>query len=486
MARLFPTLLAGGTLLLAAGCTVGPDYHRPEVASATTFRAAAAEQGRGAAPAPAAETWWRGFDDPLLTRVVERALAANLDIAQALARLDQAAVAARLARADLLPAGAVDGGAGVSRGSLEGADGASLRQPGVDRVQDFYSLGAAASWELDLFGGERRGLEAAQAQAEAAAAGVGAARVTVAAEAADAYLQARTLQNRLDILTQQVANQERLRELVRLRLERGIAARRELDQVETLLSQSRAGLPAVRAGLEAQLNRLDVLMGAVPGTWRAELAASQPLPRAPRIAGLDDATALLRQRPDVVAAERQLAAANARIGEATAEYYPKFSLSALLGFDSLSAGNLLTAGGLQAQGLLGLRWRLFDFARVDAQVAGAEAGTREALAAYRQSVLRAAEDVETAIVALVESEAQARELENSVASAERARLAVHDAYAGGAVSVIEVLDAERQELAAEDGLVQARGQAVRAAVRSFRALGAGWTPDPTQVATASW
>jgi outer membrane protein TolC len=232
-------------------------------------------------------------------------------------------------------------------------------------------------------------------------------------------------------------------------------------------------VPPLRIGLEAQSNRLDVLLGAQPGTYAKELAVAAEIPNAPSVDPADPSN-LLRRRPDVIAAERRLAASNARIGSAISEYYPKLSLSALLGFESLSSQNLPTAAAFQPQAMAGLRWRLFDFGKVDAEVDQAKGANAEVLARYRASVLRATEDVENALTALAQSAEQGQELSRETASLTRARDTAEEAYRGGAVSLIDVLDSDRQLLIAQDDLARVKADTARSAVSSYRALGGGW------------
>jgi len=466
-----------------AGCaTVGPDYHAPASALTQPFGHADALAARPAAlPAPALDAWWNGFDDPELTRIVERALAQNLDLAAALARVDQARAAAAHADADRLPQGSLDAGAARQRQSLRSPLGELARHaPGYDRDNTLLDVGAGASWELDLAGGLARGAEAARADVQAAEAERLGVRVSIAAEAADAYFRARGAQERIALAQEQVHTSEGLLQIIQWRLDDGLSNLREKAQAESVLAQARATIPPLRAELERQFNRLDVLMGAQPGTWAAELrtaVAARDTLRVPAIggyAGPDGPAEVLRRRPDVIAAERRLAASSARIGEATAAYYPKVSLSALLGFESLGAPGLFSADAFQPTAALGLRWRLFDFGRVDAEVAQAKGANAQALAAYRQSMLRAAEDVENAVVTLVELEAQSRELRTEVDAHAAARESAQEAYKGGAVSLIEVLDEDRQLLAARDELARTNVDDARAAVATFRAMGGGW------------
>lgn len=458
------------------GCVVGPQYRGPPAAKLEAFHNSAAVDGRqvGTAP-PAVETWWTGFNDPALTRIIEHALDQNLDLAAAIARVNQSRAAAREAGAQLLPSGTAIGSATPLRQSLNSPVGTVARHlPGYDRNQTLYDADVGAQWEVDLFGGLRRGAEAARDEAEAAEAQQLGVRVSVVADAADAYFQARGDQARLAIAQSQVETDNRLLELVHLRFARGAAAEKEVAQAEALLAEARATLPPLRTELEAQLNRLDVLMGAQPGTYAGELSQPAGIPSAPALPPNQNASDLLRRRPDIIAAERRLAAANARIGVAVAEYYPKVSLSALLGFESLSSGQLFNSASFQPEATAGLRWRLFDFGRVDAEVAQANSVNAQALLTYRQAVLRATEDVENAFMSLAELEVQTRELATEVDALARARDASQQSYLAGASSLTDVLDADRQSLVAQDQLARTRADTDRAAVMSFRALGGGW------------
>jgi NodT family efflux transporter outer membrane factor (OMF) lipoprotein len=462
--------------LALAGCVVGPQYKGPPTAHLSDFHNSAVVANRQTeTPAPPLETWWTGFQDPVLTRIIERALEQNLDLAAALARVDQARAAAREAGAQLLPTGDAIAAVGQQRQSLNSPIGTIARHlPGYDRNQTLYDADVGALWEVDLFGGLRRGAEAARDEAEAAEALQLGVRVSIVADAADAYFQARGDQARLAIAQSQVETDAHLLDLIRLRFSRGAAAEKEVAQAEALLAEARATIPPIRTALEAQLNRLDVLMGAQPGTYAAELSQPAEIPNAPAIAPGQNASDLLRRRPDIIAAERRLAASNARIGVAVAEYYPKLSLAALLGFESLDSGRIWKAESFQPQAIAGLRWRLFDFGKVDAEVAQANSASTQALLQYRQAVLRAAEDVENAFMTLAQLELQSHDLENEVDALARARDASQESYLAGASSLTDVLDADRQSLAAQDELARTRADTDRAAVMSFRALGGGW------------
>jgi NodT family efflux transporter outer membrane factor (OMF) lipoprotein len=464
--------------LAAAGCAVGPTYRPPAAVLTRPYLAAPPPAPPGLA-APALEAWWRGFGDPELTIVVERAAAGNQDIAQALARLRQSQALARAAGAALLPAASADAqGQGV-RQSFEGPLGSIGRHlPGFRRDTGLYDLGAQASWDIDVFGGLRRGREAAVADARGEAARAQAVRLAVIADAADAYLSVRAAQGRLDVARRQAATEADLVGLLARQADQGVAPERELRQTRAALEAVQATIPPLMDALETSLNRLDVLMGAQPGTWRAELTAPSPVPSPPVLALSDGPADLMRRRPDVLAAEQRLVGANAKIGQAIAEYYPKVTISGLVGVESLDAGALLTPAALQAVGGGALRWRLFDFGRVDAEVARARGAQAEALAAWRATLLRASEEVEDAVVDLVQDQARARALERQIAELTIARRQAEEAYEGGVISLVEVRDADRDLLAAADQLAVAREGAAKAAVAAYHALGGGWTPKP--------
>ena len=471
---------AGATALLLGGCAAGPRYVAPVSSAPPAFVGGLAVEARSSAAEPGdLVNWWRSFRDPLLTSLVERALAQNLDLQQASARVLQARAAFKNANAALLPSGQVSGQAGEAYQSLAtpiGRIGSAF--PQFERATETYELNLGASWELDLFGGRDAARDAARADWQASAAGAVAARLAVAAQTADTYIAIRTLQGRLAVAREQAATQLQLVDLIALQYRKGIAAELQLRQAEGALAQVRASVPALQNELDMAMNALDVLIGVQPGTTRPEFAAEAPIPAPPAISTAGGPAALLRRRPDIIAAERTLAASNARIGVAVADYYPKFSLSGLLGSATMAAGGLFSGGATQANGVLGLRWRLFDFGRVDAEIKAARGRNAEALAAYRLTVLRASQDVENAFSTLVQQEARSAALMQAETSLTRARGASLAAYKGGVASLIEVLDADRRLLEARDGAIQARAAASRGAVASFRALGGGWDAAP--------
>ncbi len=456
-----------------AACAVGPDYRRP-ADGLTALSVPAALQG-DPRPAPPLARWWLGFDDAELTRLIARGEAQNLDLAAVLARVEQARAAARAAGARLLPSLDMSNQVAREHQSLESPLGELASQfPGYSRDATQTDLDLAASWELDLFGGLARQREAALAEAEAAvAAGLGQ-RLTLAGEIAESYLALRTDQTRLGLLDRQVAALSEVLALVRQRYQRGLSARREVEETEAALIEARAARPLLEMDRAAQMNRLAVLVGVQPGQLTAELSAPAPLPHPPAVKAEVRPADLLARRPDIIVAERRLEAATAGIGAALSDYYPKFTLQGVAGYESLHGRDLIKASTFQPLLAAGMNWRLFDFGAVDAEVAAAKGARAEALARYRQSLLRAAEDVENALTAVAALRRRQEDLTRRAADLAQSRDSVRAAQVRGLASLADLRLADSRSLRAEDDLAEARGREARAVVAAFRAMGGGW------------
>lgn len=454
-------------LLLAlalAGCgalpAVGPDYRAPAPELPDRW-----STGKAAAPDDPA-SWWRRFGDPDLDRLVDRALAGNLDLELAAARLRQARAARSQAAGAYFPT--IAGGVSASR-----THGASSLQSSSDRT--LYDAGFDASWEIDLFGGTRRAVEAADADLAARRADAEAARVSLVAEVVQNYIDLRSDQQRLAIARANLATQDETLQIVEWRERAGLANRSDVEQARANREQTRAGLPDLEIGVAGALNRLDVLLGAAPGTLRGELAAGRPLPEVgPEVAAGIPAD-LLRRRPDLVAAERTLAAETARVGQVLAQRFPALSLSAAFGWQAYRLGDLGAAGSGTRSLAGSLAATLFDGGRLRAAVAVQDAVQEQAMISYRNSVLTALEEVENALAA----HAAARErLAARQAAAEAAREAARLSrrmYESGLADFQKVLDTERTRLSAEDSLALAEASRLASVVKLYKALGGGWT-----------
>ena len=468
------TLLIGASLI--AGCTTQAAYKTPDQLLSGNYTSQANTSLTSPPTTLKLEAWWEGFNDPVLTELIEKALKENLDLAQAFARVEQSKAGNDAALAALLPSAHISGQAARSHQSIETPLGQVLNSsPKFNRNGNAYELNLAASWELDLFGSLREQRQGAIAEYQASEAAAVATRLTVEAQTANLYITIRGLQTRLEIAEKQVKTQEALLEKAKLLLSKGLLAEYQVHQAEGSLSQARAALPLLQTRLDAAMNGLDVILGVQPGTTRPTLLAATPIPTAPRIDHIGAPADLLRRRPDLIVAERKLAAANARVGVAVKEYYPQFSISALLGnATAISSKNLFTSGAEQSAGVLGLRWRLFDFGRINAEINQAKGQAAEAIANYKQSALRATEDVENAVSGVINSDTEVTTLTAGEVSIASARQSSYMAFQKGAASQIDVLQADEGVLRASDARAQAQAESALAAVALFKALGGGW------------
>lgn len=456
---------------------VGPNYTRPEITLPEHYVGTALLAGNPSRTN--LDDWWKGFHDHLLDRIVERVTRQNLDIQSAEARVVQARAIAREAGSDLYPQGSLDGGVVRQRQSLLSPEGlVASRLPGYTRDQTLQQVDAGASWETDLAGGLHRRARAYRDEAQAATAAHMGVYISVAAEAADAYFRVRDAQVSINLLDAQIDADHRLVQLTNARIAAGVATDRDEEDAKALLEVDQADIASLRDQLRQQAYRLDVLMGDTPGTDHFHLQASVDttwiVPGVP--ADIRPAE-LMRRRPDVIAAERELAAHTENIGVAMSQYYPSLSLSGLLGFDRLGASNLFESAAFQPALLAGIHWRLFDFGKVDAEVAAARGGRAGALAHYRQTVLRASEDVENALSMLAKVDAQERRWQQVVDADTRSRASIGRSFQAGASSMVDVLKRDRALLISRRTLAILRADRALATVEVFRALGGGWRLD---------
>ena len=443
-------------ILSLAACTVGPNYRPPPPASLSvpdTYYRRAAE----AAPADLAR-WWERFDDPLLTRLIDEATAGNLDLAAASARLTQARESLVQARAGLVPT--VTGSA--SAGRTVGA--------GNDR--NSFSLGADAAWEADLFGRIRRGIEAARADAEVSWYDREALRVAIAAEVATNYVDARLAQEQLAIARDTLAIADDNLQIATWRRQAGLVSSLDVEQARAARAQNAASIPNIENGFASATYRIAVLTGRAPGALTDELSAKKPIPKGPQDVAIGIPADTLRQRPDVRAAERGLAAATARIGVAEAQLLPDLRLSGNIGTSAGSIGGLFNAitGGIFSS----LSQTLFDGGRLRSQVRSQRAATEAALATYHQSVLTSLEDVENALNALRAARLREAQFAIALEAASNSALLARTQYRSGLTDFQQLLTVESSLLSARDGVAASRGDEALALVQLYRALGGGW------------
>ena len=449
-------VLAGCASLQQAGPAVAP--LQPPLA--WTGASAAAP----AADAAALARWWRRFDDPALSPLVEQALAGSTDIAAARARLRQAR-----AQHDLAAAGRTLSVGGSSSAQASRSDGG--------RTSQQYRLGVDASWEADLWAGAAAGVRAAEAGAVASAATLGATRVAIAAEVALNLLQLRGTQARLAIARDSLASQRQTLQIVQWRAEAGLVTQLDVEQARTAVEQTRAQIPALEASAAQAMNALAVLTGRAPGARGAELAAAPPAraPQAPPAQALALPAEVLRQRPDVHAAEQQLLAAAARVEQADAERLPSLSLGGSIGLNAISLGALGSGTGV-ASLLASVSVPLFDGGRLRAQVRGQEAARDEAEANYRATLLAALQEVEDVLVSLRSTREQLAAQQAAAASARSAATLAEQRYRSGLVDFQNVLQTQRTLLSAEDGVAATATLLATQQVRLYKSLGGGWSP----------
>jgi NodT family efflux transporter outer membrane factor (OMF) lipoprotein len=450
------------------GCAVGPDYQEPAIDTPDAWHQ---ELVRGLSAGDAGlDTWWTVLGDPALVGLIERAGQGSLELRLAFERIAEAMARRGIAVGEWFPS--VDSDTFYERGQIS----EELGLPFGGAPRDLYSTGLATTWEVDLFGRIRRSVESADAELAASVEDYRDVLVVLYAEVAASYIDVRTLQQRILSAEQNVAAQNDTLELVRVRNRVGLVGELDLRQAELNVSRTASFIPALREALAAAANRIAVLLGEYPSQLRAELREPAPIPRAEAEVAVGLPVNLLRQRPDLRSAERQLAAQSARIGVATADLYPRLALLGSFSFDAVSTASWFTSGAQAWSIGPQLRWNLFDGGRIRSNVRAQEALTRQALASYEQTVLLAVEEVENSLAGFAEERARAEELARGVRAAEQTVELVQVLYRTGLVDFLNVLDAERSLFEAQDQLLESKGRVAKNLVRVYRALGGGWTP----------
>lgn len=474
MPRLRDAWFAGASLAVA-GCAAGPDYVEPAAPPIAAFAERGQVNAVEAAPDP---EWWTQFRDPVLDELVAAAIVRNRDLAAATARL-KAARAQRTERLfDFFPTIRAGGGWTKSRQS----QATVVPGSGQPRDTELYDAGFDATWELDLFGRVRRLNESARARAQAADAARDAVLVSVIAEVARNYLELRGAQSRLAVARNNADNQRRALDLVRARLDAGRGTGLDTARAQAQLSSTLASIPPLEADIARGIRRIEVLVGEVPGTRTAALATPTLLPDLPARLALGTPEDLLRRRPDVRTAERQLAATTAEIGVAASDYFPRITVSASAFWQAARVSDLDARGNDGYVIAPAFTWSALDFGRVRQQVKGARATTEATLADYEQVVLAALEETENTLSQYGRERARLEHLDRAaVASAQAAGLAAQR-FEGGVSDFLTVIDANRAQLEAEDLLAASETRAATALVALYKALGGGWQvappPDP--------
>lgn len=465
MKPLIPALLALAPAFMLAACAVGPDYRAPETQPARITALEAGDYDRTDFEA----AWWKQFDDPTLSQLVQQSLKENRELRVAFARLRAARAIRDDVGNDQLP---------VITSRASGEFGKAQQPPtSEERIrQERYDLGLDMAWELDLFGRIQRSIEASEAQSEAAEAELYQLQVSLIAELVDAYGNLRGAQLRERIARENLKNQSQSRALTEQLRDAGIGSELDVLRADARLAATEASLPQLQAEEARARHRIATLLGQRPEQLSVNLSP-RPLPVIAKALPIGDPAELLRRRPDVRIAERQLAAATANVGVATAELFPRVSMSGFLGFTA-GRGSQLGAAAANAWGVApSISWAAFDLGSVRARLRGAEADADGALANYEQQVLLALEESENAFSDYAKRQQRlvslVRQVEASRAAAEQAAVR----YREGTEDFLVLLDAERERLAAEDAQAQAEIELYRGIVAIYKALGGGWQPN---------
>jgi multidrug efflux system outer membrane protein len=470
-------VLGAGSVLLLSGCAVGPKYQPPQTKVTAAF--ANGSQTNFSSDETVA-AWWRGFNDPLLNRLVDRALLANHDLRIAAARLREARA---LRSATVLESFPIVHAAGSYTKGVNSKD-SMHGQPRDFREMELYNAGFDAAWELDVFGRVRRSMEASSAEVSALEAARGDLLVTLLAEVARNYFDLRGLQHEVEVARQNAENQRQTLELIEAKLKAGRASDLDVARARAQLNATLAIVPPMEAALKRATYRLSVLAGEPPLALEPELAAAAPLPALPALVQLGRPEDLLRRRRDIRAAERALAAATARIGVATADLFPRVTFNARL---ALEAGEVSGLGKSGADTYsLGPRisWAALDLGRVRARIKAAGARADAALAQYEKTVLAALEETEGALMEFGRVQTRCEYLTASARAAAEAVKLARQRYESGVADFLAVLDAQRVELSIQDQLAQSETRTATALVAVYKALGGGWEIDQTGAAAA--
>ncbi|MFL6551545.1 MAG: efflux transporter outer membrane subunit, partial [Povalibacter sp.] len=464
-----PAAMVLSSALLAA-CAVGPNYHQPEVATQDQFVSVESTQ---ASATELEQDFWKAFHDPTLDDLIEEALRANHDIKIAMTRLREARAIHGQSRLDFAPT--------VTAGGSHVEGRVSQRQqpiPNAPRDQDYYETSFDAFWELDFFGRVRRNYEAQSALAQAAEAGFYDAQVSVTAETARNYFELRGSQQRLEVARRNADNQAESVRITQARLDAGRGTQLDVSRAQAQLSDTLSTIPDLEAAVTRSMLRLGVLTGHSPESLFASLGTSRALPALPETYSIGTPESLLRRRPDIRIAERQLAAATAGIGIAVADLFPRISFVGSWGFDAVTSGNLGKSSSETYAFGPSIQWAAFDLGRVHQRIKQREAAADGALAEYQKTVLQALEETDASLTNYAKSRVKLQHLqESATASADAAHLA-RARYDSGAADFLTVLDAERTVLEAEDKLAQSQTQTATALLAMYKALGGGFRPLP--------
>lgn len=452
-----------------SGCSaVGPDYIKPEMDlpqewSNRTDRAQYPDSTD-------IQKWWTVFRDPTLNILIDKATDQNLDLRLAIARVEEARASLQMAAGDYLPSLDADGS--VTR---QGNRSTPFSPDGS--TDTLYGAGMDTAWELDLFGRIRRSVQASSAEYQASQEDRTDVMISMYAQVASTYINIRTLQARLETTQKNIQSQKEILGLTKSRYKHGLATGLDVAQAEMVLANTQAEIPPLRIDLEHLMNAVDVLLGSHPGRMKHFLTKPDSIPLPPVEIGTGVPADLLRQRPDIRRAERELAAQTARIGMAEAELYPALALSGSLSYTAANLDDMFTSASRSFLFGPTLRWNIFNAGKTRAMIRREEARAQQALVAYELTVLNALSEVADAMTGYREQKIRLRALQDAVQASRDSLHMAQRLYKDGLADFQNVLDAQRSVYAAEDQLDQARGNAALYMVSLYKALGGGWDPE---------
>ncbi len=481
--RLILALLVGGL----ASCKVGPDYVEPTTPLADRWTDQVTAEM--ADSTPAIEEWWEALNDTVLTELIRRAEIANKDLAIAVGRVKETRALRGIAKGGLLPDIVLDGTYSRVMISENGPAGRFAVQSGGDvQPVNVWNTGLGLSWEIDLFGRIRRTIEAATANMEASIEDYRDVLVTVYAEVALNYVDVRSFQARIAFAEANAEGQRGSLLLTQNRYAAGLTSALDVAQAESNLRNTESQIPPLQVGLVAARNRLAVLLGEQPGSLIGTLADSMAIPTVDQDVTLGVPADLLRRRPDIRRAERELAAQTAIVGVATADLYPSFSLTGFIELEAIDFSDLFSGSSVGWGIIPGFSWPIFTAGKIRNRIKAEEARTEQALSFYEQTILLALEDVQTALVAYRQEQIRRDRLNDAVTATTRSVFLVRTQYIAGLTNFQNFLDAQRSLFDQQDQLASSQGQVVKNLIDLNRALGGGWALDstpPDQRSTAS-
>ena len=468
--------LMAGIAALVPGCLVGPNYRPPE----TKVPAAWSEQMAGGTATQAIEScrWWQTFKDPVLTSLIDRAVQSNLDLRVAQSRLREARASRDITAAGLWPSLNSSGSYTRTHNSKYGPAARSAAAGGsassFSLQQDLFQLGFDASWEIDVFGGTRRAVEAADAGVAAVQENERSVLLSLLAEVARNYVELRGAQRQIVITRNNIQTQKDTLDLTRSRYTAGLTSEIDVLRQEAQLTGTQSQIPTLESSVKRSIHRMGTLLGKEPGALLQELSKDAPIPGTPPEVPVGLPSELLRRRPDVRSAERELAAATAQIGVAVADLFPRFSLTGFVGRQSEQFSDLsLGASKLWSVGP-SIQWPIFQGGRIAANIKVQNALQEQALALYEQTVLTSLEEVENALVDYSKEQVRYRSLAESVDANLRTVSLTNELYTRGLIDFLNVLDSQRSLYISQFQLVQSQQNVTLNLVALYKALGGGW------------